>query len=304
MRRNIIIISVLVLLVLVVWLSLQKSNKSTSNNEEANSNVNTDIEIPAEDNTNEKPKSAQAKEQTEPKLTENQKANDTVERALKLLEERRYSSDPLVEFQSVVSEFGYCHENIMSFVLKDKELSEKKSLQLEKLNQRCETLKNKYEFLGEISQSREITQALKAIPSSSSLGDMYRDENQAAIRADFPAYFNRLTQQGIKAQNSQTLTMSAQIMNQSFFSVDSELFEILGGLDENYIRRVQNNALSLMSCDYQEGTSCLPEGQLMVDKCLENDLFCDMNFVDWYQLYTTDAHKSDVEVLLAHYRNL
>lgn len=304
MRRNIVILALIALVALGFWFFQEKSNqmnddsvgmiKKTESITEKTIVVTREAEIPVADELNQ-PK-FEMKAADEP--------DEYVKQALAALEEARYSNDPMVELQSVFSEYSYCHQTIMDFRLKDQHLTDKKKAQLEKLDQRCDALKVKYSFLAETGKSGVIAKALKDMPSSSPLGDMYREENTAAIRADFSAYFNRLTQQGIKAQNAQTLVRSTRLLDQPFFKVDPTLAEVLGGLDENYIRRTQHNALSLMSCEFQGGISCLPDAQIMVDKCLENELFCDMNFSNWYQLYTTDAQKNDVAVLLAHYRSL
>lgn len=304
MHRNIFIVLVLLVIAAAVWHFIQpqpqqitvedvaqinnaKSKESVSSTmtEEAERS-NTDMDTQA----NSQPAASDA-------------SDELFDSTMALLEEQRYSIDPYVELQSIVAENAYCNDTVIDLRYKDVDITEQRSQLLEKNKERCNKLKSKYPFLNDLHSLKIVGRKIKAQPSATELGDMYREENdQAAIIADFSGYFSRLTEAGIKAKNAQVLVQNSSLMNQPFFKPDKKVGEILGGLDEDYIRLVQQNTYSLISCEYQGGISCLPDSQIMVEKCMQKEAYCGMNFLDWYQQYTTEAQKRDVEKLMAHYQ--
>jgi hypothetical protein len=302
MHRNIFIVLVLLLVVAAVWYFIQPQQTTIEDMAQVDTPKTTEAVSPTVTEEIEQPnvdEDTQAKSQ--PVITDT--SDELFDSTMRLLEEQRYSIDPYVELQSIVAESAYCNDTVIDLRYKDVDITEQRTQLLEQNKERCNKLKSKYPFLNDLHSLKIVGRKIKAQPSATELGDMYREENdQAAIIADFSGYFSRLTEAGIKAKNAQVLVQNSSLMNQPFFKPDKKVGEILGGLDEDYIRLVQQNTYSLISCEYQGGISCLPDSQIMVEKCMQKEAYCGMNFLDWYQQYTTEAQKRDVEKLMAHYQ--
>ena len=75
-------------------------------------------------------------------------------------------------------------------------------------------------------------------------------------------------------------------------------------LNQDYLKLVQAHALSLLSCQHQNGITCQPDASIMFDKCITSQDACGMDFTQWYEQYTTAALKADVQKVIGYYSTL
>jgi hypothetical protein len=78
----------------------------------------------------------------------------------------------------------------------------------------------------------------------------------------------------------------------------NELSNILGTINQKYTMKIAEQALTLLSCQYSQGLSCMSTSNFMIKQCLADDKACGLDVEKWFKSNHTDAHNRDIDILV------
>ncbi len=105
----------------------------------------------------------------------------------------------------------------------------------------------------------------------------------------------------IREQNSIVLTSFQDFTNSNMKAHLFPVTDLLRSHDYQYTYHVNQVAINLISCQFNQGISCESNSPLMQHVCAKNPMACGLDYQAWYQNNTLAGMRQDVEKLMAFY---
>lgn len=91
-----------------------------------------------------------------------------------------------------------------------------------------------------------------------------------------------------------------------FKSSDSRIYvnnlsNTLGTINQQYTMDIAEQAITLLSCQYNQGLSCKATSSFMLKQCLDDDKACGLDVETWFESNHTDAHNRDIKILKTYF---
>ncbi|GJM06193.1 MAG: hypothetical protein DHS20C09_21890 [marine bacterium B5-7] len=219
--------------------------------------------------------------------------------------EARYSDDPVIEMVSIMMEITDC--GISRSFGRWSYLQPTAAWQ--QLNQqaadKCQQLEQQYPTIANDDYSEKAMELLT--PTSmqgQQLMDVYKQLKQSS--GDFTAFISDVYYLGTQSKNAQLIQI-AKLFSTAGYGMANEVFpyqEILQTEDSQYIHLIDQLALELMACDFNQGVTCQAQSSTMLDRCKQVTEVCGLNFIQWFDAYVSAGIKADVTILSDYYKNL
>jgi len=205
-----------------------------------------------------------------------------------IINQQRYSEDPLIEFFSILIEIKACKRYLKSAT--------------------------------ETTNPEQIKHCEKLVASSKPFWDKTKNKNSKKfLLSDF--MYSKHTKQFIKLmsrnendkESKQFLfhlalkSQSSQLFNmiKSFRKLDDTITAIgdkLGTSNYIYINLIGTQAMHILSCQYQQGITCTNTSTFMQQKCQQDSNLCNKDSLYWLNTYITPSHKADIELVVGLFK--
>jgi len=226
--------------------------------------------------------------------------NDQVDAFAAQFDERRYSDQLQVELASVSMDMMTCDKGRLGHSAYDEHEAEEKVNRLRQiLGEKCAQLREKYPLL-ESGGTGMKTQFFK-YHIQGGLVEVLQKFTVVRNAEEIAPAFRETIQDIQRRKNGQMLNMALMMSEMNPVLLANER-ALLGGIDRYYLKEIQAITLTRISCAFQQGETCASTGLFMLRQCAETRDACGMDFEAWYEHYTTDAMRADIELLMNFYR--
>ncbi len=216
------------------------------------------------------------------------------------IETRIFSDDAYVELASMGINVGLCRDevDISNLFFGVGGIYQQQKELVESLKIACEGYRNNYS--NTLSMSEKNLQ--KLFQPTSQLGRLIKTQsNQGLTQVERIENAKLTILYSLKEKNSSLMMLSAFMLK--FGGGNHEPFKIeLKSNDVLYIGQMSQLALSLLSCEYQNGQSCRSTSMTMVMICAQDPDSCGLDYPTWYENNTMPGMKRDVEKLMAYFQ--
>lgn len=216
------------------------------------------------------------------------------------IEPRLFSDDAYVELLSLKLTFGLCNETQDATDIFGiwGEIHQKQLELVDQLLLSCEQFAGRYPLTFKAIQSKEW---LSAVMPQSQLGQLLKNKHQNHDINELYKQNQRILEASLINGNS-ALIIHANQINRFGKTGLSQFSALIDSIDSRYIHHVNQVAVNLIACRYQNGLVCQSTLGLMFSICARFPAACGLDFQQWYQQNTLPGMQKDVEKLMAYYQ--
>ena len=234
--------------------------------------------------------------------TQLEQLSDERQTILNEIESRIYSEDPYVELISLSVNMSLCRKEFehMNFLTYSATVFQQQNQLNQDLKKACKAYWKLYPQILSMGEK----QMRNVFKPDSQLGHLLQvQESRNLLQKERDENYQLTLLHALKEKNSSVIMLSALLLGYSG-SGNGVLKSILQSNDNSYIAQMNQLALTLISCGYQNGQSCQSTSVLMVMACSESPDSCGLDFETWYERNTLPGMKRDVEKLMAYYQRI
>ena len=212
---------------------------------------------------------------------------------LQELEERIYSDDPIVEMESLMFQHFHCLPDFDSLMFYAQQATDAALAQIKKAQIVCPEFKKQYPMISDVDQYKSYKDAL--VPSSD-YGRLKKQRDTSLPQSE------RMTEEVLTAvatQSGPIIAGSGMSVRYGIrYEVASPWQHVLNSSDQFYNAYIMSLATQKLSCEYQNGISCGANSFFMLQQCVQDESFCGVDFLTWYQQVTMPGQQKDVALVI------
>ncbi len=223
------------------------------------------------------------------------------ERILQEISNRKFSNDPYTELLSLMAVMGHCLRNeqvgdLALYYGTAYPVHDEMNLALKK---RCDDYHQQYPELIKTIKNEQGTQVFKPQSKLGQMIETFLDRNTTDEAKKELSKVALL--EAIRKNNSIMLIRAGSFQELNIKSHVFPIAKLLQSNDYKYLYHMNQTAIKLMSCQFNQGISCDNSSDLMRLVCAKNPLACGHDFISWYEKSTLPGMKIDVEKLIDFY---
>jgi len=213
----------------------------------------------------------------------------------------------LKTLQKVEAKFHTCHmlkQYSSRFDKNPVSYSEKQKTYLKNATSNCTKLMSKYQMFSLVYNSRIYNELRSEILAGTEAQLLNRYSKPKSSEQEMYNQTQQITQEFLTEKNPFILESTLMMQRQSRFLIkNSSIYTTLGSHNIEYLNMINNQALTLISCQFDQSQTCSSNSNTMLTACFNDEQACGLNVQDWYQSFFTQAHLDDIDLLVNYYLN-